>query len=573
MQTSFTTDNELPDGIAPGPVQNSDSGAEGRGPESLKNPPAVLRKPLWVLLLVFSLALLVDRIVFYRQPGAQWAIAVNLLLAVLFLSAALEHKRVPLSSMLLALLTGASAVITMFRAEGFTTAALVLFSLLGTVLLAVSFLNGQGFVYRLREYVTQGLRLAASALVGLPAGLIQSAQRGKESQGAEPSSRGGLRSGAVLRGILIALPLVALLGLLLASADAVFSSRLSALLEWIKIERPEEFVFRGLFVLGLSYCLFGLVWHALTRTEERLPLEPDQPLIKPFLGMTESAIILAALNLLFAVFVLVQVKYFFAGEQNINVEGFTYAEYARRGFFELVVAAVFTLLVHYGLASFTRREDRKRRLLFSILATLLLLQTGVVLLSAFQRLSLYEAAYGFTQARLTAHVFMIFLGLILAISAALEITRSYKYLAAVLLILVLAFGLTLAFLNVDRTIARQNLAHAQAGNTLDLAYLAGTALSEDATPELFASFDDPALTPELKDALGLALSCRAARFAQNNPDSPFWASWHASRAAGGRLYQSRADALAAYPLQDFPEGRGILIEAQPFICAFTDSAR
>jgi len=508
MQTSFTTDNELPDGIAPGPVQNSDSGAEGRGPESLKKPPAVLRKPLWVLLLVFSLALLVDRIVFYRQPGAQWAIAVNLLLAVLFLSAALEHKRVPLSSMLLALLTGASAVLTMFRAEGFTTAALVLFSLLGTVLLAVSFLNGQGFVYRLREYVTQGLRLAASALVGLPAGLIQSAQRGKESQGAEPSSRGGLRSGAVLRGILIALPLVALLGLLLASADAVFSSRLSALLEWIKIERPEEFVFRGLFVLGLSYCLFGLVWHALTRTEERLPLEPDQPLIKPFLGMTESAIILAALNLL-----------------------------------------------------------------FSILATLLLLQTGVVLLSAFQRLSLYEAAYGFTQARLTAHVFMIFLGLILAISAALEITRSYKYLAAVLLILVLAFGLTLAFLNVDRTIARQNLAHAQAGNTLDLAYLAGTALSEDATPELFASFDDPALTPELKDALGLALSCRAARFAQNNPDSPFWASWHASRAAGGRLYQSRADALAAYPLQDFPEGRGILIEAQPFICAFTDSAR
>jgi hypothetical protein len=570
MQSSISENKENPENIpsAPGLDAKNEPGQTPWEPHA--ETVAVLSKPVWILLLVFSLALLMDRILFYRQPGAQWTIFVNGLLAVIFISAALERKRIPYTSVLLALMVSAAAVLTIFRLEAFTITALVLFSILGTVLLAVSLLNGQGFVYRLREYAGQGLRLVASVLVGLPAGLIQSSQQAKQQNAVDSGSR-RRRSGAVLRGILIALPLVALLGLLLASADAVFSSRFSALWDWIKIEKPEEFIFRLMFMLALTYALFGLVWHALTKTGEKLALEPDQGLVKPFLGMTESAIILGALNILFAAFVLVQVKYFFAGAQNINVEGFTYAEYARRGFFELVVAAIITLLVHYGLASLTRRDDRGRKALFSILASLLLLQTGVILFSAFQRLSLYEAAYGFTQARLTAHVFMVFLGGVLALSIIMEITRAYKRLAVSLLLVLLAFGLTLSFLNVDRTIARQNLQHAQAGSELDLAYLAGSGLSEDGTPELFAAFDDPALSPELKESLGLVLSCRAARFEQNGPDSAFWASWHASRAAAGRLYLSRAQELAEYPLQSFTEGKGFLVEGSPFICAYTET--
>jgi len=569
MQSSYPSNTAVPEDGAAEPVQSVNLDGIGSFPDASQKAPTVLRKPAWILLIVFFLALLVDRIVFYRQPGAQWAIFINMLLAVVFISAALERKRVPLASILLALFVSASAILTVFRAEGFTLISLVLFSILGTVLLTVSFLNGQGFAYRLREYAGEGLRLLASVLIGLPAGFIQSTRGINKDKEAEQSTGKKLRSGAVLRGVLIALPLVALLGVLLASADAVFSSRLSGLFNWIRIEKPEEFVLRSLFVLGLSYCLFGLIWHALSKTLEKKALEPDQALVKPFLGMTESTIILAALNLLFAVFVLVQMRYFFAGEQNINLEGFTYAEYARRGFFELVVAAVITLLVHYGLASFTRREDRGRKLLFTILATLLLLQTGVILFSAFRRLSLYEAAYGFTQARLTAHVFMAFLGLVLALSIIMEITRAYKRLAVSLLLVILAFGLTLSFLNVDRTIARQNIQHAQAGSELDLAYLAG--LSEDAVPELFRAFDDPKLAPELKAGLGLALSCRAARFRQNDPDSSFWASWHASRAAASKLYQNRAQELAKFPLQSFVEGEGFMVESFPFICAYSES--
>ncbi len=186
-------------------------------------------------------------------------------------------------------------------------------------------------------------------------------------------------------------------------------------------------------------------------------------------------------------------------------------------------------------------------------------------------MSLYEAAYGFTQARLTAHVFMVFLGGVLALSIIMEITRSYKRLAVSLLLVLLAFGLTLSFLNVDRTIARQNLQHAQAGSELDLAYLAGSGLSEDSTPELFAAFDDPALSPELKDSLGLVLSCRAARFEQDGPDSAFWASWHASRAAAGACTSAERKTWQNTLCKVLQKARDFLVEGSPFICAYTET--
>jgi len=119
-----------------------------------------------------------------------------------------------------------------------------------------------------------------------------------------------------------------------------------------------------------------------------------------------------------------------------------------------VVVALFTWLVHYGLASFTRRETRRERTTFTLLGILLLLLTGVILVSAFQRLSLYEAAYGFTRDRLIAHISMIFVGLALVVSIVLEVTRGLKHMALSLLVGLLAFSLMLTFVNVDATIAR-----------------------------------------------------------------------------------------------------------------------
>ena len=137
---------------------------------------------------------------------------------------------------------------------------------------------------------------------------------------------------------------------------------------------------------------------------------------------------------MFAVFLAVQFRYFFAGSANVHIDGFTFAEYARRGFFELVAVALIAGVLYFSLASFTKRESAAKRRGFSILAGLLLAQVGVILVSAFQRLRLYEQAYGFTSLRLAAHVFMVFLGVLLLALILMELTRSFHRLGLALVL-------------------------------------------------------------------------------------------------------------------------------------------
>jgi len=524
-----------------------------------------LRKTGWIFLLVLVVGIFMDRITFNRLLGAQWAIFVNLLLLVVFVAAKVEQRSIPWQSYLLAIPISLTAILTYFRLEPYTLMALVGFSLVGLVYLAISLLNGQWLVYRLREVIVQGLRLIGSAFIGLPLALIQSSHH-EESESTQKKSKGkGL---AILRGVLIAIPLLVIFGLLFSAADPIFSERISGAFSWLRIEITDEFVAQVVLVLLFTYFGFGALWHALTKTQQPQPVEPDQPLVRPFLGMTESTIILASLIVLFGAFVLVQVRYFFGGGANISTEGYTYAEYARRGFFELVVVALFTWLVHYGLASFTRRETRRERTTFTLLGILLLLLTGVILVSAFQRLSLYEAAYGFTRDRLVAHIFMIFIGLALVVSIVLEVTRGFKHMALSLLLGLLAFSLTLTFVNVDATIARQNIEHAMAGYPLDAAYLARMTISEDAVPELFRYFDSGKLSPELYDELGKVITCRKARYWDRWFYDRFWASQHASRAKALELYLAHEQALDPFALIGYQDGAGYTFPDGKVICVY-----
>ena len=533
-------------------------------PASQELSPA-LRKTGWIILLVLVVGIFMDRITFNRLFGAQWAIFVNLLLLVVFVAAKVEQRSIPWQSYLLAVPISLTAILTYFRLEPYTLMTLVGFSLVGLVYLAISLLNGQWLVYRLREVIVQGLRLIGSAFIGLPLALIQSSHH-EESESTQKKSKGkGL---AILRGVLIAIPLLVIFGLLFSAADPIFSERVSGAFSWLRIEITDEFVAQVMLVLLFTYFGFGALWHALTKTQQPQPVEPDQPLVRPFLGMTESTIILVSLIVLFGAFVLVQVRYFFGGGANISAEGYTYAEYARRGFFELVVVALFTWLVHYGLASFTRRETRRERTTFTLLGILLLLLTGVILVSAFQRLSLYEAAYGFTRDRLVAHIFMIFIGLALVVSIVLEVTRGFKHMALSLLFGLLAFSLTLTFVNVDATIARQNIEHAVAGHPLDAAYLAGMTISEDAVPELFRYFDSGELNPELYDELGKVISCRKARYWDRWFYDRFWASQHASRAKALELYLTHEQALDPFALIGYQDGAGYTFPDGKVICVY-----
>ena len=73
------------------------------------------------------------------------------------------------------------------------------------------------------------------------------------------------------------------------------------------------------------------------------------------------------------------------------------------------------------VASVTRRPLRWQQQVFTGFGAALFALVAVILVSAFQRLLLYEAAYGFTRIRTGVHVFMVWLGILLLVTALLVV--------------------------------------------------------------------------------------------------------------------------------------------------------
>ena len=521
-----------------------------------------LKHPFPILLIALAAAVLFDLLFFEKMWGWHWALAVNLFLIAAIVSARLEDKKIPQTSITLIALTSLTALLTGFRSASATTTALVLVSGLGMLLVTASLLNGQWMQFRLRELIGELFKLIPSGVVGTPLLILESIQSSQDSKEHNPQkSKRGL---AILRGVLITIPLLLLFGLLLASADKIFSDMLGSAFDWLKFDIFDNFIPHTLIILLLTWLGAAALWHAMTKSEKQLAIQPDKPLFKPFLGMTETSIALISLNVLFALFLVVQFRYFFAGSANVSIDGFTFAEYARRGFFELVAVALIASVLYFSLASFTKRNTQTKKRAFSVMAGLLLAQVGVMLISAFQRLRLYEQAYGFTSLRLAAHVFMVFVGLLLLALIIMELTNSFRRLGLVLMLGFLAFALVMVGLNEDALIAQQNLERAVQGEKLDAAYLVH-GLTNDAVPTLFRYMDDGELDPELQEKLQLVMACRYGYYKEVFGNAP-WQSTSISELVAGKLFEQHAEVLSNAPLRPKTTGASVTIDGEIIWC-------
>ncbi|MBI3160241.1 MAG: DUF4173 domain-containing protein [Chloroflexi bacterium] len=382
--------------------------------------------------------------------------------------------------------------------------------------------------YGFRDYLKEGFRLVAGALSSQVEAfrLIPAADT--------PDISANRKKGfALLRGLLLAAPVLLVFSSLLASADPLFDRWLSTVLAWLDIERLPEYLFRMIYVLFGAYLLAGVFFFAnRTSQTRRVGQEASKPLV-PLLGSIEANTILTLVAGLFLVFVTFQFRYFFGGRLNVNLAGYTYSEYARRGFAELVVVSVFSLMLMVALSSVTNHQSSRSRTLFSGLNVALVALLAVILLSSTQRLTLYEGAYGFTRLRTYTHVFIIWLGLLLAAVAALEVSQRTRHLALACLLAATGYVASLIALNVDVFIVRENVARFEAGQPLDVAYLAS--LSEDALPEIARLWSAAETTS--RGQLAAALVCHAEIHAAYQPDLP-WQSLHLSRLRADKLWQA-----------------------------------
>ena len=309
----------------------------------------------------------------------------------------------------------------------------------------------------------------------------------------------------VLRGLLLAAPIVVLFALLFASADAVFAGLARTALGFHVEADLDDLATRATVIAVVAWGAAGLLALAGGLLPALVPASDARPAGRSLgaasaadlarggltVGSTEAATILVVVDLLFAAFVALQLAYLFGGRDTLAIAGMTYSDYARRGFFELVAVAVLAGMLVVCLELAVRWRSRAQ-----LAAGLgLLALTGVVLVSAFVRLRLYQDAYGWTELRFVVLTAIAWLAVALAATAWLVLARQTRWTLHVLGILSVVTLVGMNLVGPQAYVADRNLERAldpalvpPGGRTgLDGAYLAS--LGDEAVPSVVAAFD------------------------------------------------------------------------------------
>lgn len=318
---------------------------------------------------------------------------------------------------------------------------------------------------------------------------------------------------AVARGLLLAVPVLLLFAVLLANADAVFALRLRELFD---IDLG-ALVWHTLVIALLSWLAAGLLNAGASAPGEGLAPRPAWLAT----GAVEATVVLGLVDLLFGGFVWVQVRYLFGGARWVDaVAGLTYAQYARRGFFELVAvtALVLPLLL---FAHWVVRPAAPGRRVVLALAGLQVGLVAVMLASALERMRLYQAEYGQTELRFYTTAFMVWLAGLLA-AFVLAVLPGRRDLFA-------CWAVASAWIVVAALHAVNPDAHIVAANRalrsgFDASY--ALTLSADAAPELAATA--PGLDDAKRDLVWLVLRQRWGTEGD-------WRVWNLGRGRAGSL--------------------------------------
>lgn len=413
------------------------------------------------------------------------------------------------------------------------------------VLLSLTALATQGGQIRMRglsTYVNATIVACAHAWSGTPRLLFRDigwnavAGRGRWSQ---------LR--AVGIGLLVAAPLLIVFGGLFVSADAGFES----LVKGLRIDVPtlaSHIVLAGV-IGGLAA---GALRGAMMGSSETAGV--GERTASPELGFTSAITALGTLDLLFLVFVSLQLRYLFGGATVIAATtGLTVAEYARRGFFELVTASALVLPVLLVADWATLVEGSRQRNIFRLLAGMLVALVGVLLISALQRMLLYVNAFGLTELRLYTTAFMVWLGGVFVWFTLTVLTDGRPRFAFGALAQALVVLGALHIANPDALIARVNLTLPRSNGVyderpgrgdrlhlanpeIDAAYIARR-LSADAVPVLLNEFW------RVPDKAGVARTL-LERWDPDTHDD--WRSWNWSQWQARRLVAAHAEELMRY---------------------------
>lgn len=264
----------------------------------------------------------------------------------------------------------------------------------------------------------------------------------------DPTSRTSLRRfwGRIGMALLICVPILVMVVPLLMEADEVFSYTLNHMVSNIDLS---DLTMHVMVILAPAPFLFSLLASVDTRDHEpTLPSLEKARRSRPFDPLI-SGVVLGVVLAFYLLFCAIQFTFLFVGHG--LPDGYTYAEYARTGFFQLIFVASANLIGFGFILTYA-----PRRIPLLVMQIGLIAATGVMLVSAAMRLALYIQTYGLTWLRYLSMTFIVVLAIMLVL-ALIRLFVERLPLITIGFVLVLAWWLIIGFANPDNVIDAWNI--------------------------------------------------------------------------------------------------------------------
>lgn len=317
--------------------------------------------------------------------------------------------------------------------------------------------------------------------------------------GLRSSGSAAKKGGAFLLGLCLCIPVLAIMIPLLISADAAFDGLMKLL---------PEFALEELLSTVIGGCFLWCILYARGTALINYPKSAPKARKKKGAPAITVNTVLWAVCLLYLVYLFSQLAYLFGGFAGILPEGYSTAEYARRGFFESVCLCGVNLTVTVLALGSIRREGNAPLMtrllcLFICLVNLFLVATAVA------KMTFYVDTYGLTRLRMLTQIILLFMAVTTVVLAVRLFVPKLPYMRFVLLA-ALGIGALTIWADVDTQVARYNVDAYLSGKleTVDVGHL--NSLGDGAVPQL-ERLVQKAKDPQLQKQAARCLQQRRGR--------------------------------------------------------------
>ena len=272
-----------------------------------------------------------------------------------------------------------------------------------------------------------------------------------------------------IKSFLMVLPIIIIVLLLLSSADMIFENTFTYIFLGIKTILKCCFkgniIIRLIIMIVIFISISGTIYYIINDYNN----EEVEDIVEKrnFINTESIKMLFVILNLIYLIFDFIQIKslLFHSVGESIN-----YAEYARQGFFQLMLVSLINLILILFAKNYMLKENLKDNKFYKIMSLLMIGLTSIIIVSSFLRMNLYEQQYGYTLLRLLVYVSLITEVILIIPTINYVFKPNYNILIRYFIIILSIYTL-INYINVDKIIATRNIERYYEKQNIDLDYL------------------------------------------------------------------------------------------------------